>query len=153
MNEINDMRKLNDWRKNVPAATDKKTLNRMKRQVRTDTNCEMQIRKILYAKGYRYRKNYKPIKSLNRRADIVFVKWKIAIFVDGCFWHRCPKHWKPPKNNAAWWIRKINSNVKRDKETTDILKKEGWNVIRAWEHEDPNIVANKIIKQINIDFL
>jgi DNA mismatch endonuclease (patch repair protein) len=97
-----------------------------------NTKPEMLLRKLLSAGGHRgYRIHYR----LPGKPDIVFVRKKIAIFVDGCFWHRCPKCFVKPGTRKKFWIKKISTNVKRDKEITTKLKKGGWVVIRLWEHE------------------
>ncbi len=100
-----------------------------------DTKTEIALRKLLYTKGLRgYRVNFK----LPGKPDIVFTKYKIAVFIDGCFWHKCPKCFIEPETNKDFWMNKINSNVERDTEINDILTKRGWKVIRFWEHEINN---------------
>ncbi len=80
-----------------------------------------------------------PVPGMPRRAiDIAFTKAKIAVFMDGCFWHGCPEHATQPKTNAEWWRAKLDRNMARDVETTDHLKAEGWTVLRFWEHESPS---------------
>jgi DNA mismatch endonuclease (patch repair protein) len=96
----------------------------------------------------RYQIDTKPVKELNRRADIVFKSAKVAVFVDGCFWHGCPIHGTQAKANAEFWANKINRNQERDAETNQLLKKVGWKVIRVWEHEDPEKASEKIQKII-----
>lgn len=100
-----------------------------------DTKPEIILRKALWAKGIRYRKNYKLPDKLPGKPDIVFVGKKIAVFVDGCFWHQCPLHFQMPDNNRVFWEKKINRNVERDKEVTSKLEDKGWKVVRFWEHE------------------
>lgn len=96
-----------------------------------DTKPEIILRKALWGHGYRYRiKNKLPGKP-----DIVFVKNRIAIFVDGCFWHCCPEHYVPPKTRSAFWRKKISGNVERDKKNNALLDESGWKVLRIWEHE------------------
>jgi DNA mismatch endonuclease (patch repair protein) len=84
------------------------------------------------------------------KPDFVFKKERIAIFIDGCFWHKCPIHFKMPKSNNEFWNTKINANVKRDKKVNTILKKEGWIVLRFWEHELKKSIDNCIIKLDNV---
>jgi DNA mismatch endonuclease (patch repair protein) len=79
-----------------------------------------------------------------RTIDIVFPKLKVAVFLDGCFWHGCPQHATQPKSNAEWWRAKLDKNVSRDAETTEHLRAEGWTVLRFWEHEMPNDVADTV---------
>lgn len=111
---------------------------------RRDTKPELAIRRILHARGLRYRTDVRPDRSIRRHADIVFTKAKIAVFVDGCFWHGCPEHFIPPKTNADYWAQKIEGNQKRDANTNDVLKAAGWTVLRFWEHDDPASSADRI---------
>lgn len=97
-----------------------------------DTKPEVLLRKLLYADGARgYRVNYR----LKGKPDVVFPKQKIAVFVDGCFWHKCPRCFQRPATNKTFWLDKINSNVKRDREINSTLNKSGWKVMRFWEHD------------------
>lgn len=108
----------------------------MSRQKRRDTTPELALRRALYRRGLRYRVN-RPLEGMpRRRADVTFVGPKVVVFVDGCFWHRCPVHATSPANNGAWWERKLSGNVARDRETDARLKEAGWVVLRFWEHED-----------------
>lgn len=113
-----------------------------------DTKPELVVRRYLHAAGLRYRVHARPIKDWNRKADIVFPKAKIAVFVNGCFWHGCPRHYSPPKTNADYWIPKIKRNAERDDETFARLKAEGWLVIPIWEHEDLEKNAEKIVTRV-----
>ncbi|MFJ5639282.1 very short patch repair endonuclease [Streptomyces sp. NPDC093223] len=116
----------------------------MSRQGSRDTAPEIAVRKILHSAGLRYRVNV-PVPGMPRRTiDIVFSKAKIAIFLDGCFWHGCPEHATQPKANATWWRTKLDKNIARDAETTEHLTDEGWKVLRFWEHESPVDVAHRI---------
>ena len=81
---------------------------------------------------------------MRRRADLVFPRARVAVFVDGCFWHRCPRHATSPKNNAAWWATKLDGNVARDRDTDERLAAAGWTVVRIWEHEDPVTAADAV---------
>lgn len=101
-----------------------------------DTKPELIVRRYLHASGLRYRVHARPIKDWNRRADIVFRRAKTAIFINGCYWHGCPKHYVEPKTNTSYWAQKIGRNVERDAETSKRLKVEGWSVIVLWEHEN-----------------
>jgi DNA mismatch endonuclease, patch repair protein len=91
---------------------------------------ELTLRKALFASGYRYRIHYGP-----KKIDIAFPKRKIAVFVDGCFWHGCPIHFHIPKSNEAYWAPKLAKNTARDQANTKELQADGWIVIRIWEHE------------------
>ena len=79
-----------------------------------------------------------------RRADILFTRAKVAVFVDGCFWHGCPEHKTAPNNNGAWWAAKLARNIERDRETDAHLGSLGWTVLRVWEHEDMTHAATDI---------
>src|SRR5690242_1167215 len=116
-----------------------------------DTAPERTLRSELHKRGLRYQIDVRPVKELNRRADIVFRTAKVAIFVDGCFWHGCPKHRTQAKANAKFWKNKIERNQERDEETNKLLKKAGWKVLRVWEHElkEPAKVVKKLVKQLN----
>jgi DNA mismatch endonuclease, patch repair protein len=121
-------------------------LARMKAAKPRDTKPEKAIRSILHKRGLRYQIDIRPIENLNRRADIVFRAAKVAVFVDGCFWHGCPIHGTQAKANAEFWKNKIERNQERDAETNQLLKKAGWKVVRVWEHEDPEKTSAKIQK-------
>ncbi|MEV0034562.1 very short patch repair endonuclease [Streptomyces sp. NPDC050804] len=117
---------------------------RMSRQSSRDTTPEIAVRKILHAAGLRYRVNV-PVPGMPRRTiDIVFGRAKVAVFLDGCFWHGCPQHATHPKANAQWWRAKLDKNIARDRETTEHLEAEGWTVLRFWEHESPVAVARVV---------
>lgn len=117
---------------------------RMSRQGSRDTAPEVAVRRLLHASGLRYRVNV-PVPGMARRTiDIVFPRAKVAIFLDGCFWHGCPQHATQPKSNAEWWRIKLDKNMSRDAETTEHLRDEGWTVLRFWEHEAPEDVAKQV---------
>lgn len=116
----------------------------MKAQSRRDTKPERAIRSLLFREGFRYRVDVAVIPGTRRRADIVFRRAKVVVFIDGCFWHNCPEHGTWPKSSAAWWRAKINSNIERDRDTDRRLAQAGWRVVRVWEHEDPAIAATSI---------
>lgn len=109
-----------------------------------DTKPELIFRKALWSAGLRYRLKSK----LPGRPDLVFPGRKVAVFVDGCFWHQCPEHFQWPKTRPDFWKQKITRTVERDKEVTDQLKKMGWTVIRVWEHELRNDLG-KAVKRID----
>lgn len=113
-----------------------------------DTKPELIVRRYLHASGLRYRVHARPIKDWNRRADIVFPRAKVAVFVNGCFWHGCPTHYIPPKTNLGYWIPKIQRNIERDAETFVRLRSEGWLVIPIWEHQDLERTAEKVATRI-----
>lgn len=113
-----------------------------------NTKPEVVLRKALSSKGIRgYRIHY----NLPGRPDIVFTRKKIAIFIDGCFWHKCPKcSIRTPIQNRSYWRRKINNNVRRDKLVTAELRKSGWKVIRVWEHDVIDNLRNSSVRISNI---
>ncbi|WP_431884120.1 very short patch repair endonuclease [Micromonospora gifhornensis] len=113
----------------------------MSRMPRVSTRPELLIRRELHRRGMRYRVNHK---LLPGRPDIAFTRAKIAVFIDGCFWHMCPSHGTFPKNNSAWWLAKLQRNVQRDREKDDQLRALGWTVTHFWEHEDPVDVADSV---------
>ena len=117
---------------------------RMSRQARKDTAPELALRRILYAQGFRYRVGF-PVPGMSRRTiDIAFTAARVAVFVDGCFWHGCPTHSTWPAANADWWATKINKNRDRDVNTTAHLTDLGWTVVRVWEHETAQAAASRI---------
>ena len=108
---------------------------RMSVLARRDTKPELALRRALYARGHRYRVQL-PVPGLaRRRIDVAFPGRKVAVFVDGCFWHRCPAHCRVPRANEAWWLWKLERNTARDVDTTRHLTEQGWHVVRVWEHE------------------
>ncbi|MFI6626164.1 very short patch repair endonuclease [Streptomyces sp. NPDC050528] len=120
----------------------------MSRQGSRDTAPEVAVRRLLHAEGLRYRVNV-PVPGIPRRTiDIVFPKAKIAIFMDGCFWHGCPEHATQPKSNAEWWRQKLDRNMTRDAETTEHLMAAGWEVLRFWEHETAEDVAMTVAAMV-----
>lgn len=100
-----------------------------------DTEPELAIRRLLHAAGVRYRVHRSPLKEVRRRADIVFGPAKVAVFIDGCYWHGCPEHYVPPKTNPGYWGPKISGNIARDRDTDARLTAAGWLVLRFWAHE------------------
>lgn len=127
-----------------PSPSSEAALERMKAAKPRDTAPEKALRSVLHRKGLRFRIDQKPIKDLNRRADVVFRTVRVAVFVDGCFWHGCPIHGMQSKANAEFWSQKIKQNQERDIDTTNKLKAAGWRVVRVWEHEDPEKASQRI---------
>ncbi|MBI4885317.1 MAG: very short patch repair endonuclease [Actinobacteria bacterium] len=121
---------------------------RMRRQATRDTVPEIRLRRTLRALGHRYRVHVRPLPGLRRTADIVFVGAKVAVFVDGCFWHSCPDHSTVPSSNGAWWAAKLSKNVERDADTDRRLAAEGWLVVRVWEHEDPEVASARVASAV-----
>jgi DNA mismatch endonuclease, patch repair protein len=116
----------------------------MSGQARRDTAPEVSLRRALHASGLRYRVTT-PVPGRSRRTiDIAFTRWRVAVFVDGCFWHGCPAHGTQPKANARWWSQKIATNQARDADTTEHLAEAGWTVVRIWEHEPVDEAATRV---------
>lgn len=117
---------------------------RMSKQKSRNTRIEMELRRALFARGLRYRVHRKPVKEVRREADIVFGPAKVAVFVDGCFWHGCPEHATWPRNNAEFWRTKIETNRRRDLDTDARLIEAGWLAVRVWEHEAVEAAAARV---------
>ncbi len=128
----------------VPPPSSVAALRRMQAAKPKDTAPEKAIRSAIHRRGLRYRVDAKPLKELNRRADIIFRSIKVAVFIDGCFWHGCPIHGTQAKANAEFWRVKIRQNRERDADTNKRLEDAGWKVIRVWEHEDSEDASEKI---------
>ncbi len=116
----------------------------MRRQRTAGTAPEVALRSAVHMLGLRFRTQMRPCASVRATADIVFTRARIAVFVDGCFWHGCPAHVTWPRGNAAFWRAKIERNRARDAAATDALRATGWTVIRCWEHENLGQVAEAI---------
>jgi len=125
-------------------STDPLTSARMRKQRRRDTAPEVALRRELHRRGARFFVDRAPLPGLRRRADLVFPRKRVAVYVDGCFWHSCPQHATSPKNNAQWWADKLAANVVRDRDTDARLADAGWRVLRIWEHEDPIEAADRV---------
>lgn len=122
----------------------------MVRQAPRDTRPEIALRRALHASGARYRVDAPlPLPGVRRRADVLFSRARLAIFVDGCFWHGCPAHGTAPRANASWWREKLARNRARDRDTDTRLRDAGWTVIRVWEHEDAGVAAARILVEIH----
>jgi DNA mismatch endonuclease, patch repair protein len=116
----------------------------MSRQSVRDTAAELGLRRALHRAGFRYRLHRRPVPGVRREADLVFPRERVAVFIDGCFWHGCPEHKGMPRRNAVWWRAKITRNSERDAETDALLRSAGWHPVRVWEHEDPEDAAARI---------
>jgi DNA mismatch endonuclease (patch repair protein) len=108
----------------------------------------MAVRRLLHARGARYRVCFRIPEQRRRTIDIAFLGARLAVYIDGCFWHGCPEHLHIPKANAAWWLRKIEMNQARDASATAQLEALGWTVLRFWEHEEPAAVVSAILDQL-----
>ncbi|QXV63234.1 DNA mismatch repair protein Vsr [Amycolatopsis sp. TNS106] len=121
---------------------------------RSDTKPEIALRKALHQLGFRYRKDHRldlPT-GVRVRPDIVFIRRKIAVFVDGCFWHVCPEHGREPTRNEWYWTPKLRRNIERDRLADTALADAGWRVVRIWEHEDVQIAVDKVRKVVEHGF-
>ena len=117
----------------------------MRSNRRRDTQPELALRRALHASGHRYRVDHAVQAGARRvRIDIAFPRRKIAVFVDGCFWHGCPEHSAPPKTNPGYWGPKIARNIERDKEHDKRLLAAGWTIVRVWAHEPTAAAADRI---------
>ncbi|WP_082618267.1 very short patch repair endonuclease [Oerskovia sp. Root22] len=132
-----------------PGASSTQASARMSAARRRDTAPELALRRELHARGLRYRVTY-PVPGQRRRTiDVAFTRVKVAIFVDGCFWHGCPDHATTPRSNSAWWVGKLAANRARDEDTDLALSDMGWTVVRVWEHEPVSDAASRIETVVN----
>jgi DNA mismatch endonuclease (patch repair protein) len=120
----------------------------MSRALRRDTAPEMLLRKELHRRGLRYRLIVKVPGNNRRTIDIAFPRQKVAVFVDGCFWHGCPAHGTTPRSNAPWWNQKISANRARDADTNQLLEAAGWFVLRLWEHDPAEAAADRVMSAL-----
>jgi len=109
-----------------------------------DTPAEVELRSRLHRRGLRFRVDH-PVPGATRgRPDIVFPTEKVAVFVDGCFWHSCPEHATVPRSNHEWWVAKLEANSERDRRHTRELEGSGWTVLRYWEHDEVSQAATQV---------
>ena len=129
-----------------PEATSSEVSARMRRNRRRDSRPELALRRELHRRGLRFRVDM-PVRVPGRlvRPDVVFTRARLAVFVDGCFWHCCPEHGNVPQANSAYWRPKLARNVARDRAVESALSSAGWRVLRAWEHEPTEAVAERVI--------
>jgi len=125
-------------------ATSPATRKAMQANRRRDTAPEMAIRRLVHASGLRYRVDARPLATARHTADMIFSRARVAVFVDGCWWHGCPKHYRPPSSNVSYWAAKVARNQERDRLADQALAEAGWTVIRIWEHEAPELAAHRI---------
>jgi len=116
----------------------------MKAVRRRDTDIEVALRSALHLLGLRFRVDRPPLPGMRRKADVVFPTERVAVYVDGCFWHACPLHATWPKANAEWWRKKIEDNRRRDEDTNRRLDEAGWTAVRVWGHEVPAEAAARV---------
>jgi DNA mismatch endonuclease, patch repair protein len=115
-----------------------------------DTSPELALRRELHARGLRYRIHRAPSRKVRTTADVLFSRARLAVYVDGCFWHSCPEHAVMPKRNRDFWMAKLRTNQERDRRTDELLAAEGWTVLRIWEHEDPAVGADAVERALRI---
>lgn len=130
-----------------PNASSEAALKRMRNQRQEDTSPELALRRAVWRLGLRYRVHVAPLGG-RRKADIVFPVEKLAVYMDGCYWHGCPLHGTLPKSNRDWWVAKLEANRLRDRDTDRALMSAGWAVMRFWEHEDPTEAADQIARSV-----
>lgn len=127
-----------------PPPSSEEVSARMKATPRRDTSVEMAIRREIHSRGLRYRVDESLRPVTRGRPDIVFPTEKVAVFIDGCFWHGCPEHGSIPDSNSEWWEEKLQANVERDERHTEELEGAGWTVLRIWEHREVTEAADEI---------
>ncbi|MCK9249982.1 MAG: very short patch repair endonuclease [Solirubrobacteraceae bacterium] len=135
-----------------PHPTDRHVSTRMRANPRRDTKPEIAVRSALHRRGLRFRKDH-PVRVPGRtvRPDVVFTRQRVAVFIDGCFWHSCPIHGTTPRTNSDYWVPKLQRNVERDRTVDRLLADAGWTVIRAWEHEDVQAVVERVRSALTPD--
>ena len=137
---------------NVPAhpgAVTPEVSARMSRLRRRDNAREVEVRRLLHAAGYRFRVAYPVPGNRRRTIDVAFTRARVAVFLDGCFWHGCPEHGTRPRSNQAWWSSKLEANRLRDRDTDRTLEDMGWEVARFWEHEAAADVARRLMEVVD----
>lgn len=121
----------------------------MRSNRRVDTRPERALRSALHARGFRFRKDYGVVAGSRRvRVDVAFTRARVAVFMDGCFWHRCPEHGSSPKHNGEFWAAKLDRNVERDRLVDRGLSESGWTVVRCWEHESIESAVIKVMRTL-----
>lgn len=113
-----------------------------------DTSPERRLRSALHRRGLRYRVHRRPEADLRTTADVLFAPARMAVYVDGCFWHSCPAHGVSPKANGDWWRQKLEANVARDRRNDAALRSRDWEVVRVWECQDPDTAADRICEML-----
>jgi len=125
------------------------TRQRMQAVGRRDTAAELALRRRLHARGYRYRVDASLPMIPRRRADLLFPRRRVAVFVDGCFWHSCAEHGSVPVANQEWWVRKLTKIQERDRDTESRLLASGWRYLRVWEHEDMDAATLRVVQLLS----
>jgi DNA mismatch endonuclease (patch repair protein) len=114
-----------------------------------DTRPEVALRSGLHAAGLRFRKHYRPVKGSRSEVDVAFTRWRLAVQLDGCFWHGCPQHATRPATNEQWWAEKLDANAARDRRTDEMLSEAGWTVLRFWEHEAVVDIVARVCQEVD----
>jgi DNA mismatch endonuclease, patch repair protein len=132
-----------------PVPLDAAVSRRMRRNPRRDTRPELAVRRLLHARGLRFRVDRAiHLDELTVRPDVAFPRWQVAVFIDGCFWHGCPQHGNIPRRNVDYWVPKLQRNIARDQRIDIELSRAQWRVIRAWEHEPPELIADRVLLEL-----
>lgn len=118
---------------------------------RRDTKPELALRRELHRRGRRYYVDRPPLPGIRRRADLVFPRHRLAVYVDGCFWHSCPIHATTPQTNTGWWQAKLDTNEARDRDTDRRLREAGWTPVRVWEHLEASEAADDVERALDMD--
>lgn len=128
-----------------PEPTDAAATKIGKANSRSGTKPEVRLRSALHRRGHRFRKDHLlRVGEVRVRPDIVFTRWRIAVFLDGCFWHGCPDHQQVPKSNRDYWVPKLAANVERDRRVDAALIDSGWMVLRIWEHVELSTAVDAV---------
>ena len=127
-----------------PGARTEQVAARMSRAARRDTAPELALRRELHRRGRRFRVVFRVPGKNRRTIDIAFPRLRLAVFIDGCFWHGCPSHGRTPVQNSAWWTTKLAANKARDRDTDSHLAAGGWMVLRFWEHVEATVAASRV---------
>lgn len=134
-------------RARAPSASSQTVRRVMRANVSVGTGPENRFRSAVHRLGLRFRKNVRPVEELRCKADIVFRRARLCVFLDGCFWHACPVHFECPRTHSPWWREKINETVARDLRQSRLLRQRGWTVLRFWEHE-LNSNMNRCVRRL-----
>ncbi len=118
-----------------------------------NTGPELALRHELFRLGFRYRIHYSPLASRRWKVDVAFPRHRLAVFIDGCFWHGCPQHHALPKSNVEFWRSKVLGNVGRDRKLDAMLSEQGWKVLRVWEHDDPEAAARLVASILSSSYV